>query len=329
MSAEAREILRRHFNLPPERDPYEYWHEGLLQRFRIDLRRPMTPYIGPPLATYPDGSWDSEYGERRKGYGYGVPVSHPLQNAQDLGQIFDYPLPDPDGYDYSGLADYCRRNERYAITGGSKFPFLTIACDLMGMERLMINLIEAPDLIQALLHRLVDLHLRLTQRWLEAAPGMIDILIITDDYGSNHDLLISPRHWQKLIRPELERIIDFAHDWGVKVMLHSDGALRRILPDLVELGLDILNPIEPEAKGMDPAGIKRDYGSQIALHGGVSARNLALKTADQVRAEVKGLIETVAPGGGYILCPTNHILEDMPVENVIAMYDVAYQCGAY
>lgn len=329
ISREAIDKLCRHFDLSPETEPYGMWHEGLLQRFRIDFRRPYTPYCGPPLRAFADGSWETEFGLVRQGYGYGVPTTHPLEEATEVAQIMDYPYPRPEWYDYSGLAPYCRRHAQYAITGGSKFAFFTEACDLMGMETLMLNLYDAPELVEALLHRLVDMHVALTECWLEAAPNAIDILICTDDYGGRESMLISPEHWRRFVRPALRRVVDFGHDHGLRVMLHSDGAIRPIIPDLIEIGLDILNPIEPEAERMEPAGIKAAFGEELVLHGAASVMTLVHGTPEEVAAETRTLLAQLAPGRGFVLCPTNHLLEDMPVENIVALYDTAYEAGRY
>jgi uroporphyrinogen decarboxylase len=329
MSKVAQDRLCRYFHISLETDPYGRWHDGLMERFHIDIRRPEPPYIGPTLEVYPDGSWKGQLGEIRKGYGVGVAVVNPLENAICAEQILEYPYPPVEWFDFSGLPDYCKRNANFAFIAGSKFQFFTEACDLMGMDKIMISMIDAPELVHVLLHKLVDLHIERTTRWLEIAENSIDILLCADDYGGNRNLLISPAMWRKFIQPELQRVINYGHDHGMKVMLHSDGAIRAIIPDLIEMGLDIINPIEPETKGMQPAGIKHDFGKALVLHGGFSVRDLTLKSRQYVIDEVKNLIGQLSSGGGYIFTCTNHILEDIPIENVIAMYDTAYKYGFY
>jgi uroporphyrinogen decarboxylase len=329
MSVDAIESLCTALGLDVQTDPNGMWHEGVLKRLRVDIRRPIPVYAGPELKTYADGSWDTPLGVRRKGLGYGHAQTHPLAEAVDIQQVLDYRYPSPEWYDYSGISDYCQRYSSYAFIGGSKFPLLHEACDLMGMQQLMINLFDAPELVHALLNKLLDIHMQLTQAWMEAAPESIDILLITDDYGANQNMLIGPDQWREFIKPRLQTIVEFGHQHGYKVMLHSDGAIRTIILDLIEIGFDVLNPIEPEARGMHPAGIKLDFGDQLVIHGAVSSHNLALADPDQIRAEVVNLMENVAPGGGFILCPSNHILGDMPIENVFALYDAAYEFGWY
>lgn len=330
MTDDGREMLRRHFGLPPERDPYERWHGGLLERFHVDLRHPQLPYIGPPLRTFEDGSWETEWGFRRKGLYAGVSITHPLGQATTVQEILDLPFPDPGWYDYTGLRRYCETHRQYALCGGSWSPFMTQACHLMGMDRFMLNLYDAPELVAALLHRLVDFHVEVSERMFAAAPGYFDLLFIGDDYGGSENLLLSPGHWRSYVKPELKRLADLAHAYGMKFMLHCDGAIFKIIPDLVEIGVDVLNPIEPEAKGMDPVEIKRTFGDRLAQHGVVSlVTNLALGTAEDVRRETRHLLAELAPGGGLILCPANYLLPDIPVENILALYDTVYTEGYY
>ena len=322
-------LLCDHLGLSANTDPNGMWHEGILERLRVDIRRPIPRYIGPALQTYSDGSWDTALGIRRKGLGFGMAINHPLREITEIEQIIEYPFPSPDWYDYNGMIRYCEQYSEYAFTGGSKFPLLHEACDLMGMERVMTNFFDAPELMHALFDKLLNVHMEITKRWIEAAPASIDILIVTDDYGASRDLLISPTQWREFIKPNLQKIVDFGHLNGCKVMMHTDGAVRKIIPDLIEIGFDILNPIEPEAIGMDPVSIKRDFGEEIVLHGAASSLNLAKLTPKEIRAEVERLMKEVAPGSGYILCPSNHIMPDMPIENVLELYDSAYELGRY
>lgn len=330
MTVDGREALCRHFGMMPETDPYEQWHEGLLQRLHVDLRFPKLPYIGPPLRTFEDGSWETEWGFRRRGLYAGVSITHPLADAKCVEDIEACHFPDPAWYDYSGLARYCEAHRRYAICGGSWSPFFTQACHLMGMEQLMFNLYDAPELVSALLHRLVDWHLGVSERMFAAAPGGFDIMFVGDDYGSSESLLMRPDHWRAIVKPELQRLVDLAHAHGLKFMLHCDGAIGEIIPDLVEIGVDALNPIEPEAKGMDAVEIKRTFGERLSLHGVISlVTNLALGTPADVRREVHRLLDACAAGGGLILCPANYLLPDIPVENILALYDTVYNEGHY
>ena len=117
---------------------------------------------------------------------------------------------------------------------------------------------------------------------------------------------------------------DLAHETGLKVFLHSDGGIRPLIPDLIEAGIDILNPIQPQAAGMNPAQLKRDFGERLCFHGAIDTqRTLPFGSVDEVKAEVRERIETLGKGGGYILAPVHTIEPDVPIENVLAIYDSA------
>ncbi len=327
MSIGAIQVLCRHLNMPLNSDPNGMWHEGILQRLRVDLRRPIPTYVGPELKTYADGSWDTPLGVRRKGIGYGMALTHPLRTVAEVEQILAYPFPVPDWFDYSGLPGYCQRYAQYAFIGGSKFPLFHEACDLMGMDQAMINFFDEPELMHTLLDKLLAVHMALTESWIAAAPVSIDVMLITDDFGGNQNMLISPKQWREFFKPRLRQIIDFGHAHDMRVMLHSDGSIRQIIPDLIEIGLDVLNPIEPETTDMNPVDIKKNFGAQLVMHGGASSRNLVNATEDQIKLEAAHLVTELAPGGGFILCPSNHLMPDMPVENILALYDTAFERG--
>ena len=157
MSNGAIKSICEKLGISPQTDPNGMWHEGILQRLRVDVRRPIPIYVGPELGTYADGSWDTPLGIRRKGVGVGMAINHPLRDATEVEQILTHPYPSPEWYDYSGMKRYTELHAHYAFTGGSKFPLLTEACDLMGMDRVMVNLFDAPELMHTLFDKLLDI----------------------------------------------------------------------------------------------------------------------------------------------------------------------------
>jgi len=135
-------------------------------------------------------------------------------------------------------------------------------------------------------------------------------------------LFISPRMWHEFIRQPLKRYFDVSHDYGCKVMKHSCGAVRDIIPSLIEDGVDILDPIQVAAAGMDLAGLVRDFGRVLCFHGGVDTqRTLPFGSTEDVRAEVRSYLELTREHGGYILCGSQEYIEDIPLENLLAIYD--------
>jgi len=206
-----------------------------------------------------------------------------------------------------------------------------MACDLRGMENFMIDMMDNPDFAHALLKRITGTICGLTSNYLEAAGGIIDMIELPgDDYAGNHNLVFSPKLFRKMIRPCLEKIIATIRKQqpGIKIMLHSDGAIGKLVPDFIALGVDVLHPLEPVA-GLDPAEIKQKYGHNISFLGGVDISHAMTGTKDQVRNDVDRCIGDLSAGGGYILAPCNHLQSDIPPDNVVEMYTYAKLAGIY
>lgn len=163
----------------------------------------------------------------------------------------------------------------------------------------------------------------------EACAGLIDVAQVTDDLGSQAGPLISLKVYREFYRPHHERFIKLCHEFGIKVFHHDDGSCRAFLPDLVGLGIDLLNPIQWTCPGMDMAELKREYGKRVCFHGAVENQKiLPFGTPAEVRAEVRHCIDSLASDGtGYILAPCHNLQVVTPVENIIAMYDEAYTYG--
>jgi len=163
---------------------------------------------------------------------------------------------------------------------------------------------------------------------LNAGEGRIDIMHIGDDYGTQNGTLLSVPMWRKYIEPRLRKIIEVSKFYGAKVMLHSCGSVREIIPDLIRVGIDILDVVQPEPKGMDLKELKSDFGDEIVYHGTISvAGTLTRGCAGEVMEEVKRIISIMAPGGGFVLAPTHTILPETPLENIIALYETGYKYG--
>lgn len=164
----------------------------------------------------------------------------------------------------------------------------------------------------------------------EACDGLIDLAQVTDDLGSQTGPLISMASYREFYAPQHKRFIDLSHEFGIKVMHHDDGSCRPFLPLLVEMGIDVLNPVQWNCPGMDLRELKAEFGNRICFHGGIeNQRILPFGTPGEVRAEVRHCIDELASDGtGYILAPCHNIQVVSPVENILAMYDEAQRYGA-
>ena len=172
---------------------------------------------------------------------------------------------------------------------------------------------------------------------IEAAGEYVDILRLSgEDLGTQEGPMISLPMFRRLIRPYMEKLWRFAKkkllekNPGAKIMLHSCGSVRWVIPDWIEMGLDILDPIQPKAKGMDPFQLKADFGDKLSFHGGIDAQYiLPFGTVEEVRQYTRKYIQALAPGGGYIVAPVHNVQGDVPPENLVAMRDAVEEFGYY
>jgi len=288
----------------------------------------LLPYIGPTL---PKGF--DVFGRKFQYIDYGTGVyeecvNHPLAPFQTVEEIEkNYTWPSPDWWDYSVLADLIKGHEAYPIQGGGSEPFL-IYKDLRGQEQAFIDLKENPEMVHYCLDKLFDLAYEITRRILETIPGKVMLTYVAEDLGGQNDLMISKDDIEEFLIPGMKRMIELSHEAGAYVFHHDDGAIRRILPTLIEAGIDILNPIQWRCPGMEREGLKRDFGDKIIFHGGVDNQyTLPFGTVEEVRQEVEDNLRILGEGGGYILAPCHNIQPITPVENIIALYTTGYELG--
>ena len=332
----------------PDRLPMDYWateeatqkvmqHLGcadpweMFERLHVDRPVTVAPrYVGPPIESGYD-MYGCQY--RDVAYGTGVYsdcVYHPLAQYSSVEQIErDYTWPTADWFDYSGIPDQIKGKEAYPIRGGGSEPFLMYK-RLRGMEQAYMDLILDPGLVHYSLDRLFAFCYENTVRIYEQLPGRVDISYVAEDFGSQEDLLISPSVIREFFVPRMGRMIDLAHQAGACAFFHSDGAISKIIPDMIEVGIDILNPIQWRCKGMDRERLKRDWGDLVIFHGGVDNQHtLAFGSVEKVRDEVRYNIQVLGEGGAYILAPCHNIQAISPPENVVAMYETGYECGQH
>ncbi len=291
-------------------------------------------YIGPALPAVAEGEGSDMWGirTRRQAYGTGVyyeQCAWPLAEATTIDDLERYPWPQAEWFDYSEMrAGAARARETQAVQCGYMAPFYYHNL-LRGLEQSLIDPLDDPDFTRHLLGRLADAFYGYHRRMFEACDGLIDVAQVTDDYGSQTGPLISLAVFREFYRPHLTRFIDLCKEFGIKVFHHDDGAIRTFIPDLIAMGIDILNPIQHVCPGMELDGLKRDFGAALCFHGGIdNQRVLPFGTPEEVRAEVRLNIDTLAADGtGYILAPCHALQPVTPVENIVAMYDEALVYG--
>jgi uroporphyrinogen decarboxylase len=336
-------VLRRK---TPDRMPMDYWatpeatrrlmqHLGcstedeMFQQLGIDRPFSVAPaYVGP---TIPPGQDIYGCGFQDVDYGTGVYpecVVHPLAQYATIQEIeANYTWPSADWFDYTVLGAQVQANEQRPIRGGGSEPFLKYA-ELRGLGQAYMDLIENPDLVAYCLDKLFNFAYQDTLRIFEAIPGQVMMSYVAEDFGSQESLLFSPQVIRSIFVPRMKRMIDLVHEAGAYVFFHSDGAIREIIPDMIAAGIDVLNPIQWRCKGMERAGLKRDFGDRVILHGGMDNQyTLAFGTVEEVRQEVIDNIRILGTGGGYILAPCHNIQAVSPVENIVALYQTGLEYG--
>lgn len=254
---------------------------------------------------------------------------YPLAGATTIDDLEQFPWPRVDWFDYEGLRQKVAvAREKQATLCGYMAPFYFHNL-LRGLERSLMDPYDDPAFTRRFLDLACGFIYDHHQRLFEVCEGLIDVAQVTDDYGSQSGLLIGIETFREFYKPHMQRMIDLCHGFGIKVFHHDDGAMRPMLPELVDMGIDILNPVQHTCPGMGMEALKRDVGHRICFHGAVeNQRILPFGTPDEVRAEVRQCIDALASDGtGFILAPCHNLQAVTPIDNIVAMYDEAHRYG--
>jgi uroporphyrinogen decarboxylase len=246
---------------------------------------------------------------------------------RDIGTPCEYPLHGPTLKSYSFPPIHPQRERHqeliaslpgFAVRFSIGFSLFERAWTLRGMENLLMDFVERPRFVHELLDAICEHNLQLIQWGLQLNP---DIVHFGDDWGQQHGLIMGPRHWREFIKPRIKRMYTAVREAGKVVSIHSCGDVDELFDDLVELGLNLFNPFQPEV--MDVYALKRKYHGRLAFHGGLSTqRVLPFGTPEEVRAEAHRLIREIGRGGGYIFAPAHAVPGDVPRENILAFMEV-------
>lgn len=346
----------------PDRVPIDYWAvpfitekvktklgltdtEQLLKQFNVDVRViPGPKYIGRELKKYSDGRDEDLWGVIRKPVTvqgkdfqqtYMEVDKSPLTQMETVKEVENYDKwPSADAWDYSVIANDCKKFDGYAVVNAGdrldRTAQLKTAMYLRGVEQIMYDMIEKPELVEAIIERVVDYFVQYNHRVFTAADGNIDIFMMGDDFGMQHGLLCSKEMWRKFFKPGFKKYIEVAHKYNIKVMHHTCGSVKELIPDFIECGLDILQSVQPQAANMNLGELKREFGKDICFHGSMDIqKTVPFGTVNDVRNEVKQRMSDGKPGGGFIICTAHNIQADTPVENVLALLEAYMEYGKY
>jgi uroporphyrinogen decarboxylase len=337
--SEVDACLRRHFGAGagaatrPGEVVDDDW--DVLACLGCDLRTLRLPYCGPEIPVYNDGRVQSYWGYVRRPVrtANGVYMEScmlPWADFRTLDDVGAYRWPDPAWFDYSALPEQCRRAGEHAVVygGPGNLDMINGTAFARGFEQTILDIATGDPVGLACMQKRFEFAHEQSRRALEACGGRADILWIGDDFGTQRGLLVSPAKWRAIFRPKLRALADLAHRYGARLMLHSCGSSRAIWPDLVEIGVDIYDTVQPEAAGMAPEELAAEFPS-ICLHGTMSTQNvLPFGTPEEVAREVRRRIDFFGERGGLILAPSHNIQGDTPLANILAMYRAAGSLNA-
>lgn len=295
----------------------------------LDIANIGPDYVGPAR---PPG--EDVWGVVREPISYGEGAYdeiryYPLASAQTPADLEQHTWPDPDWWDYGTLPETIRQAREprdYALIMGNGNIFET-SWYMRGFEQMFMDLVINPELAHAIFRRVTDFYQEFFRRALTAAQGEIDIVFTADDIGGQQGLLMSLEMWKEFLQPYHRELNAVLHEFGVKVMYHSDGSITEAVPGLIDMGIDCQQACQFSADNMDPVFLKENYGDRLCFEGGVSVQTtLPFGSVEDVTEEVCDRVRVLARGGGYILGPSHAIQAGTPPENIVAMFDTARSC---
>ena len=329
---------------PTDRLPLDYWgveemtdklmkHFGVHDMLGLAKAMDIDKIMGvdvPMIKEGRHGEWDvpSRKIALPDGSGhYWEPLGHPIGDCETIDEIeATYEWPSTAMFDYSTVKAQCKKwhEAGYAVDGG--YLSLTYFYDaIRGTEQMLVDLAGEPELAEYILYKINEFASAHVRNILEAGNGLIDITQVTDDLGCQQGLLLGAAMTERYLGKYYAANVAMAHEFGAHVFHHDDGAIMELLPWIVEKGCEILNPLQWHLPGWDLPRLKKDYGDKLCFHGGVDNQLvLPFQGKDEIKAEVRALIDALyCDGTGFILAPCHNVQAITPLENVLAMYEVA------
>lgn len=329
--------------VPPFRSGHSisYMDDRLLDKLGTEIRY-CWPGLLPNSPIIPgndDNTFYDSYGQvwhRARPYYYaGEGILKDAESLDDIERLIRWPDLSDQRW-VAGLAErarFLRENTNFFVTMrmvASHGPFQT-ACDLRGTENFLMDMALHPEFAQALLDKVTSAIESLLRLAMRTGGKWFDMIELPgDDYAGNTSTIISPAMFRKFIKPCLARLINTVkeHNLDTRIMFHSDGAITNLLPEIIALGVDVFHPLEP-LPATDIPAVKARFGDKVTFLGGIDISHAMPGTREEVISEAKCRIAQLAPGGGYILAPSNHLQADVPPENVVTLFETAHKLGKY
>jgi uroporphyrinogen decarboxylase len=292
----------------------------------------MAPYQAPgansELMTSLTEAWEVERKEVNFGAGSYMEIAkYPLADITTVAEAEKFAWPDPDLFNYAALAPQCIANERW-VRMLFFISLFELYCSIRPMDKALMDLYTDIDLAQYIIERIADVQLQYIEKSLQSAGDHIEVVYISDDMGMQDRQLIPTDKWEFYFHRHMGNIVDLIHSYGKLAFYHTDGSAPEIVDRLVDLGIDVLNPVQHRCPGMDRDRLAKLYGDRIVFHGGVENQQvLPLGTPADVRKEVMEDMRTLGKGGGYIVASCHMLQAGTPIDNILALYDTVLEHG--
>ncbi|SDM22716.1 uroporphyrinogen decarboxylase family protein [Halarsenatibacter silvermanii] len=332
----------------PDRVPFDFWAVPAIKKrlkkllaadeidevyrlLGVDCRQARPAYVGPAPLKKEDGAYVDRWGTVRQqvknssGGIYEEYAAYPLNDFESPAAIKSWEgWPEIGHWDFSDLdqrIECLNEDTRYHIRlelGG----IFELSWGLYGFADFLTDLVERPELPCAVMDKFTGLFCRIARRALEQAGDKIDLVYTYDDVGTQSNLLISKKMWREFLLPRHQKLNEVIKSYSKPIMYHSCGAIYPLISELKEkMGIDVLNPLQPRAEGMDMKKIKKNYGGSLSFHGGIDLqKTLPRGSPAEVREEARKRCQVLGRGGGYICAPAHHVQSDTPLGNIIALY---------
>ena len=248
-------------------------------------------------------------------------ITAPLKNASSPKDILNYPFPKRGDFDFSPLIGEAEANQNRMIIGGLWTGIMGDSYRMYGFERFLTDLALEPEMMHTLIDKMTEVYLDLNDAYFNTMKGKMDIWFFGNDFGSQAGLLMSVDMWAEFFFDNIKKLCGLAKSYGLRVMMHSCGGIKLLIPYLIEAGVEILDPIQVTANGMQPENLISEFGEKLIFHGAMDTQHLLpAGTPEEVSAECQRLID-LFKHSGYIFAGSQILGKDIPTENIAAMYD--------
>ncbi len=322
---EIDEALTKHFGVTTR--------EQVSERLGTDIRYINPPYIGPEVPPgvngYTPDVWGYQLRPTPNEYGhYNEPVSYPYAEFETVEQAEKFRWPSADWFDYHAIPAMCAEYPDMAIATG-RFGLHDLINGVVfgrGFEQVLMDIAVEDPVYLYIMEKRHLFTLEKVERTLQAAEGRIDLVLCGDDFGSQRGLLISPEKFEALFAAKKKEFFDMVHSYGAKITHHCCGSSRRLIPRFIDIGMDALQTIQPQAAGMNPYDLKKAFAGKITFHGAVDTQGwIQRANPKEIKEEVNRLMDEVGRDGDFILAPCHNFQPDTPLESILAIYDAVVQ----